>query len=279
MFRKPSGAILCPRCGRLTHPDAAECLVCGLPRPGRWMWASGISRVLRTGNVTGVITVACIALYVASLIIDPAGLVGGRGPLDFLSMLSPSGRALATMGASGALPWHQGRWWTVFTASFLHGGIFHILFNVLWIRQLGPALEELYGRSRLVIIFVLSGALGFFTSSMVGVLLTVGASASIFGLLGAMVAYGKKRGGTFGKMVLREYGLWAAILFAFGLMPGTGVDNWAHAGGFVGGFLAGLLLSFSERRTETTMERGLATALIAMTVIAFCLALGTAFLG
>ena len=87
MFRKPTGAILCPRCGRLTHPDAAECLVCGLPRPGRWLWAAGIGRLLRTGNFTGVVTAACVALYVATLLIDPVSIGGGRGPFDLKASL------------------------------------------------------------------------------------------------------------------------------------------------------------------------------------------------
>ena len=241
------------------------------------MWASGLGRLLRTGNFSGVVTIACIVLYVATLLIDPVGVTGGRGPFDFFALLSPSGRALAALGGAGAIPWHQGHWWTLFTATYLHGGVFHILFNVLWIRQLGPAVEDLYGRSRLVIVFIASGALGFFASTAVGVPLTVGASAAIFGLLGAMVAYGHRRGGTFGKMVLREYGLWAVILFAFGLMPGSRIDNWAHAGGFIGGLLAGLLLSFSERRDETRLERALALGLIALTVLSFGLALWTAF--
>ena len=242
------------------------------------MWAAGIGRLLRAGNFTGVVTVACVALYVATLLIDPVSVDGARGPFDLFALFSPSGPALAALGAAGAIPWHQGYWWTLFTATYLHGGVFHILFNVLWIRQLGPAVGELYGRSRLVIIFIASGALGFFVSTAVGVRLTVGASAAIFGLLGAMVAYGQKRGGQFGKMVLREYGLWAAMLFAFGLMPGSRIDNWAHGGGFVGGLVAGLLLSFSERRDESMLERALALGLIALTVLGFGLALWTAFI-
>jgi membrane associated rhomboid family serine protease len=278
MFRKPTGAILCPRCGRLTHPEAAECLVCGLPRPGRWLWAAGVGRLLRTGNVTGVVTAACVVLYVATLLIDPVSMGGGRGSFDPFSLFSPSSAALAALGGAGAIPWHQGYWWTLFTATYLHGGVLHILFNVLWIRQLGPAVEELYGRSRLVIILIVSGALGFFVSTAVGTPLTVGASAAIFGLLGAMVAYGKKRGGTFGKMVLREYGLWAVMLFAFGLMPGSRIDNWAHGGGFIGGFIAGLVLSFTERRDESMLERALAFGLIALTVLGFGLSVWTAFI-
>lgn len=90
-------------------------------------------------------------------------------------------------------------------AGWLHGGLLHILFNVLWIRQLAPAVAELYGAGRMVILYVVSGAVGFLFSSFGPVFLfplapilgsgnlafggtyTVGASAPIFGLLGPMV--------------------------------------------------------------------------------------------
>jgi hypothetical protein len=155
------------------------------------------------------------------------------------------------------------------------GGLLHILFNVLWIRQLGPAVEELYGPSRLVVIFTLSGAAGFVVSNSLGVPFTIGASGSIFGLLGAMVAYGRKRGGAFGAMVLREYGQWAVILFIFGFFM-AGVNNFAHAGGFLGGFVSGLVLSLAERRAETGLDRLLAAACVGLTMLGFALSLWTA---
>src|SRR5258708_33043226 len=113
MFRKPTGAILCPRCGRLTHPDAEQCLVCGLRRPGRWQWASGLSRWWRTGSFTGLVTVACVALYVLSLLFDPASSLRPRGPFD---LFSPSGDALRALGMAGPVPWPPGAWWTVIAA-------------------------------------------------------------------------------------------------------------------------------------------------------------------
>jgi len=275
MFRKPTGAILCPRCGRLTHPDADECLVCGLRRPGRWQWAGRLGKLWRRGSFTGLVTIACVALYVLSLLIDPMASLRPRGPFD---LFSPGGRALHDLGMTGAVAWQQGAWWTLFTAIYLHGSLLHILFNVLWIRQLGPAVEEVYGPARLVIVFTVSGVLGFVVSNALGVPFTVGASGSIFGLLGALVAYGRRRGGAFGAMVLRQYGQWALVMFLLGFFM-SGVNNLAHAGGFAGGLGAGLVLSFSERRDESALERALATGLIALTVLSFALALWRAFAG
>ena len=275
MFARRRGAILCPFCGRLTNADAPVCLVCGHRYPGRWTFLGRLRSLYGRRGFTGAVSVACIALYVVSLAFDPAAALRPRGPFD---IFSPSGLALQALGMTGAFAWAEGRWWTLLTAIYLHGSLLHILFNVLWIRQLGPAVEDLYGSARLTVIFTASGVAGFVASNALGVPFTVGASGSIFGLLGAMVAYGRKRGGTFGALVLRQYGQWAVLLFIMGFFM-SGVNNLAHAGGFLGGLLAGLALSFEDQRSETMLDRLLASACIALTVIGFGLALWTAFVG
>ncbi len=273
MFRKTTGAILCPSCGRLTNADAPSCMVCGRRNPGMWGFAGPLRGLFRHRSFVDAVTVACIVLYVASLVFDPMGALQRRGLLD---AFSPSGSALAALGATGPQQWHRGEWWTLLTAIYLHGGILHILFNVLWIRQLGPAVEEIYGPARLVVIFTVSGALGFLASDLLSPWPSVGASGSIFGLLGAMVAFGQKRGGTFGAMVLRQYGQWAVLLFIMGFLM-AGVNNVAHAGGFVGGLAAGFVLALAERRAETGLDHLMAAACIGLTLLGFALALYTAF--
>jgi rhomboid protease GluP len=273
MFRKTRGAILCAYCGRLTNADARECLVCGRRNPGLWGFAGPLRTLFRRRRFTDVVTVVCIAAYLASLLIDPTSVLRPRG---FMADFAPSNQALLALGATGAWPMRIGRWWTLLTAIYLHGGVLHILFNLLWIRQLGPAVEELYGPARTAVIFTLSGAVGFAISNAVGIPLTVGASGSIFGLLGAIVAYGRRRGGAFGTMVLRQYGMWAFILFVFGFfMPS--VNNFAHAGGFLGGLAGGYVLSLAEHRSEGGLDQLLATGCLALTAISFGLALWTAF--
>lgn len=275
MFGKPTRTILCPSCGRLTRADAEECLICGRRRPGMWGLSDVLRRIFRTGSPTQLITIACIGLYVLSLVIDPAGALRPRGPFE---IFSPSGRALQILGATGAFPWLHGEWWTLFTAVYLHGGVLHILFNVLWIRQLGPAVEELYGPARFFVIFTVSGVAGFVVSNILGIPFTVGASGSIFGLLGAMVAFGRRRGGVFGGMVLRQYGQWALLLFILGFFM-SGVNNIAHAGGFLVGLAAGLVLSLAERQAETTLDHLIAGGCLVLSLLAFGLAVYTAVVG
>ena len=118
----------------------------------------------------------------------------------------------------------------------------------MWIRQLAPAVGELYGPGRMVIIYTVAAVVGFAASSVLGsvpdsvssaaALPTVGASASIFGLLGALVYYGRRGGSS---MVGSQAWSMAVFMFVFGLLM-PGVDNYGHAGGFAGGYLAGRLL-------------------------------------
>jgi rhomboid protease GluP len=168
------------------------------------------------------IMVATIGLYLATLAGSGSDIgMGGLG-----NLLAPSPEMLFRFGASGAIPvFRFDRWWTIFSAGWLHGGLLHIFFNVLWVRQLAPETAELYGPGRTVIIYTVSGAAGFALSSVMGLLLpgvplvggapfTVGASAPIFGLLGALVCYGRRTGSSHIGSTAWQY---AIVLFVFGL--------------------------------------------------------------
>ncbi|HEX5069851.1 MAG TPA: rhomboid family intramembrane serine protease, partial [Vicinamibacterales bacterium] len=167
------------------------------------------------------------------------------------SFLSPSFQSLVIFGAAGAGPvFELGRWWTPLSANWLHGGLLHIAFNVMFIRQMAPDVGELYGPGRMVIIYIAGGVIGFVVSSFAGQYLsflpppfggapvTLGASASGFALLGALLYYGHRSGS---RHVHSQVMSMAIGMFVFGLiMPG--IDNFAHAGGFAGGYLVGRLL-------------------------------------
>lgn len=275
MFRQRSGSSLCYACGKLNRVDAPACFYCGARRPGLWGFGPTLGRLVGRLDVARLIVVACAVAYVASLLVDPRAAFRPRGLFD---LLAPSGPALYAFGAAGTLAWADGRWWTVFTAIYLHGSLLHILFNMLWVRQLAPPVEELFGPARLFLIFTVAGVVGFLLSDLAGVALTIGASGAIFGLLGAMVQYGRSRGGAFGLAVFRQYGQWALIIFALGfLMPG--VNNIAHAGGFVAGYATALLLGHGERSAERGIHGLLALAMLAVTALGFALAIAAGFIG
>ena len=274
MLRQRSGSSLCYACGKLNRVDASVCFYCGRRNPGLWGFGSTIGRLVGGLDFAALVTVVAVTAYVVSLALDPRAALAPRGVFD---LFAPGQDALIALGMAGARPWHAGRWWTVLTAIYLHGSLLHILFNLLWIRQLLPDVEEVYGQARTIVIFTLSGATGFLLSDAAGHRFTLGASGAIFGVLGAMVWYGRRRGGRFGAAVLRQYGSWALILFLFGLFSGMGVDNWGHAGGFLGGWLVGSVVGAGDQRPERGIHPLLAASCLGLTAVAFALQLWTGF--
>ena len=112
------------------------------------------------------------------------------------------------------------------------------------------------------------------------ILFTVGASGAIFGLLGALVAFGRRRGGVFGRAILQQYGFWALLMFALGfLQAGVHVNNVGHAGGFVGDLIAGLVLAPSDRRREGGGVRLAAILSLLATAAALAASIWSAFVG
>jgi rhomboid protease GluP len=292
--RKTKGSIVCPNCGRLISADAQECMHCGRKNPGLWGYGHIIQKYFGQGSLVPVITGVCVVLYALSLLLDLSALFQLRG---FFRLFSPTHEVLVRLGMSGLYPLAEGRWWTVISAIYLHGGVLHILFNMLWLRQLGSVMEELFGTSRTFLIFTIAGAFGFLMSYFMGAVVlrllnnqigsarlfaqiglivpyTIGASGAIFGLFGALVYYGKKRGGAFGNAVLSQFGKFAIILFVLGLIF-PGVDNLSHGGGFVGGMLAAWLLGYQESRVENLQHRLLALGAAILTVVCLILAIGT----
>jgi rhomboid protease GluP len=237
--RKTEGSVICTSCGVLVGVTDDRCYNCGRRNPGLWGYAPALRSLGQDLGFVPLVMGGTIVLYAIALLLS-------RGEMEMMT-LAPNNAILFLLGGSGAAPVFQyGRWWTLLTAGWLHAGILHIFFNVLWIRQLGPAVAELYGPARMIIIYTFSNIVGFGLSSLAGELLwwmpvpflrgaqfTVGASAAIFGLLGAAVYYGRRTGNSRASQIGLQYAL---IMGIFGLIF-AGVDNYAHAGGFLGGYL------------------------------------------
>ncbi|HNW59045.1 MAG TPA: rhomboid family intramembrane serine protease [bacterium] len=267
---KQIGARLCPNCRRLISVNAKECIHCGWKNYGLSGFGTGFEKIIRSlGGLVPVLIGFTILLYFASLMLDLSALISVR---SLFGLLAPSGGALYRLGMTGAVPLAQGQWWTLFTAIYLHGGILHIFFNMLWLRNIGYAVDEFFGTSRAFIIFTVAGVTGFLASDLLRVPFTVGASGSIFGLLGALIFYGRHRGGAYGEALMRQVGSWALMAFLFGFFF-PGVNNWAHAGGFAGGYLCAMLLKYQEIARERTAHRIAALGLALITLAGFFLSL------
>jgi membrane associated rhomboid family serine protease len=269
--RKTTGSVVCPSCGSLVGVRDDRCYSCGRANPGMWGFAPVLRQLGADLGFVPLVLGGSAVLYVLSLLLSGSALRPFSGGMN---ILVPGNRALLLLGGSGAYPvFVLGWWWTVLSASWLHGSLLHIVFNMMWVRNLGPSTAEVVGPARTVVIYTVAGACGFMLSSFMGAFgpplpllrgapFTVGASASIFGLLGALVHYGRKSGSSYIHAEAKRYAL---ILFVFGLiMPG--VDNFAHAGGFIGGYATSAFFN------PLTRERGdhmvMAIVCLAATVLA-----------
>ncbi len=280
--RQKTGSVVCASCGSLVGVNDEQCYSCGRRNPGLWGFAPLLRRL---GNDFGFVTMVvygCTALYLLTLLMTVllGGSIMGGG---IFGMLAPATPIVRAFGASGAIPvFMDGMWWTVLSAGWLHASALHILFNMMWVRQLGPTVADIYGAARMVIIYTIAGAAGFVLSSLAGYFLggmpipflrgaglTLGASAPIFGLLGALVHYGRRGGSSLVGGQALQY---AIILFVFGLIM-AGIDNYAHAGGFVGGYAASMWLDPLKRERMDHFVG--AVACLAATVLAILASLFT----
>jgi rhomboid protease GluP len=256
-------SILCPNCRKLISRDEPACPYCGLIRPGIHNTVGIIRKVFLGSNPVMTIIYVNIAFYILSLFLDPQGIFGGGA----FSLLSPSSQSLFLLGASGTIPVIGAhRFWTLISASFLHGGIFHIAFNMMALYQLGPFILREFGFHRFINLYIITGIFGFTASVLFGTPFTIGASASICGLIGAIIYYGKSRGDSYGEAIYKQAMGWVVGLVIFGLIF-SGIDNWAHGGGLLSGMLLAFIMGYNDNKQESAWCKILAYACILLTAV------------
>jgi rhomboid protease GluP len=164
---------------------------------------------------------------------------------------------------------HQ--WWRLITAGFLHGGLLHIGMNMWVLNDLGAEVERTYGTARFLVIYFVATFCGFLFSAYMSMTPSLGASAGILGLIGAMIAFGLRNRTNVGQQIRAFYIKWAIYGIALGLLPFFSIDNWAHLGGLAGGFsvayVAGTPVHAS--RIGEQLWKTLATIAVLLTAYSF----------
>jgi rhomboid protease GluP len=256
-------SLLCPTCGLLISVSEATCPYCGLRAPSaRWRRLPVFKLLADPALLVKTVVGVNIAFFALALLLDPRAMGLAPNPLR---LLSPSDASLLVLGATGTIPIDQyHRVWTLVSAGYLHAGLLHIFFNMAALRQLGSLAAREYGCSRMFIIYTAGGVFGFLISYLAGVSLTIGASAGVCGLVGAILFYGKSRGGAYGTALYKQVGMWVVVMFVFGFVV-PGINNWGHGGGLVSGALLGYFLGYAERRRETAFHKTLAAACLVAT--------------
>jgi rhomboid protease GluP len=246
---------VCPYCNETVGPRAID----------RYSPAPILGGLISHARFTTVIILLLnFGLYVATVIFS---MQAGNGS----ALMGIDGRTLVEFGAKYTPLIAMGQWWRLVTAGFLHGGILHILMNSWVLFDLGTQVEEVYGTSRMLVIYFVSTVCGFYLSAVWSASVSVGASAALMGLIGAMIAFGVSHRSALGDAVRGTYIRWAIYVLIFGLLPGFSIDNAAHVGGLAAGFGCAWLAG-QPRLVENWKEkfwRGAAVAAVALTVFSF----------
>jgi rhomboid protease GluP len=211
-----------------------------------WRKASGPKIGARSaifGNLgyvpaTRAILALTIAYYAAAMLTSPGGLFG-----------AVTGQMLLSWGGiHGALVLGEGQHWRLLTYLLLHGGLLHLGFNMWALWNVGRYVEMLFGTKRMLFIYLFSGVVAGMASTMLRPVpnWSVGASGAVLGLLGALVYFARAMPGR--HVDLRQLMTVVVINLAYGFFIPI-IDNYAHLGGFAGGFLAAWAVGVAGERT------------------------------
>lgn len=248
----------CTRCERPICPDCMIPAPVGFQCPecvaeARREFRKGPGRPLRGGvSVTKALLVAIAIPFVIEIV------VGGPQAL-----FDPSGQTLFQLGAMQPIAVASGQFWRLFTAMFLHAGILHIALNAYFFYLFGRTVEGSFGRTWMVVIYLVSGFVASVASYAFGPVTTlaVGASGAIAGVFGAFIAYAYRRR----HMALHAANLRMALtvivlnaLIAFGYRA---IDWRAHVGGLIAGFVIGSLADQPAAQQRRSLAIGGVTVL------------------
>jgi len=257
--------IRCQRCEKPICPDCMRDASVGFQCPDCVKEGARSTRqgkaVYGGKRLTGNPMATTFALIAANLVGFFAIRSGGGRVLDALALLPQS----STRGFQEVEGVSGGAYWQVLTSAFSHENVLHLGFNMLALYFLGPMLEQVLGRPRFLAVYFVSA----FTASAAVMLLsnpnsqTLGASGSIFGLMGALVVVAFKV-----KADLRQILFWLGLNLVF-TFYNTGSISWqGHLGGLIGGALTAAIIVYAPRkRREVIQWTGIVLVLVVALVV------------
>lgn len=216
----------CDECGAVQDREATQCSRCDAKLGGRTLQvARRIGLIPRSVSVSMLLAIAMLAVY-ARVLVAQGGGIG-----------SASAGLLFDFGGNWA-PVTYDEPWRLLTAIFLHAGLWHIAFNLISIAVIGPQIEELYGRTGMLFLLVLTGVLANLGSDLTGMSgVGIGASGGISGLIGVAIGYGHRQGTPSGRELRNRMLRWMAFVILFGFA--FNADNRAHTAGALAGAVFG----------------------------------------
>ena len=256
---------VCPQCGQVQDRHERRCVNCSAVLAARpWQVVNRLGLVAPTAiSVSTLLGMVIAVAYLRLMIARP-----GSG---YFSVASDD---LIYLGAYYLPALRAGQLWRHATAVFLHIGLIHLAFNMLALAQIGPAIEDVFGRGRMLFLFMFTGIVGFAACQAIDMFaVSAGASGAIMGLTGAAAGWGQRDGTSVGRNVRNQMLKWAAYTMLFGLM--VHANNIAHAAGFLSGGILGFVMP--PRWLRRGLVRGSDVAIgalaVAALVVAFALVL------
>ena len=225
-------AIPCPRCKQLFSENQNYCPNCGFrPTNSRFTWQKYL---IAQDLFTSLIVYSNILVFSISIIWTFFSKT--KLGFDFFGFPTPSLFVLEKLGGLYKQAIFQGEFYRFINYLFLHGNLLHLAFNTLWFCLFRRQLKY-FPASILFLIYFVSGlSSGVAACLFAQNALTIGSSGSVFGLLGALLAYARKRKDMLGFLLWKQFSFLAFILILSGFLF-SNVSNSGHIGGILGGFL------------------------------------------
>jgi rhomboid protease GluP len=190
--------------------------------------------------ITYIIMAICILLFILMYIF-------GNGSMDTYTLYN--------FGAVYAPLIKQGQIYRLLLGTFLHAGLIHLVCNMYSLYIVGSQLENFVGKVKFLIIYLVSAISGSLLSCIFSSSISVGASGAIFGLLGSMVYFGYHYRLYLGSVIRTQIIPIIFLNLLLGFML-SGIDNFAHIGGLIGGFLATMAVGVNGKSTKSERING-----------------------
>ena len=190
--------------------------------------------------ITYAIMFLCVSLFFLTFILS-------KGTMDNYTFYN--------LGAVFSSAIKKGEIWRLLTGTFLHAGIIHLFTNMYSLFVIGSQLENFVGKRKFLFIYLISAISGSLMSSLFSEYLSVGASGAIFGLLGSILYFGYHYRLYLGS-VLRAQIIPIIILNLFLGFSLSGIDNAAHIGGLVGGYLSMMAVGIQGKTSKNDRING-----------------------
>lgn len=184
------------------------------------------------------------AFYITPILININLIIFIIMVFSGFGFISFKGKDLLELGANFRPLVADGQWWRLLTSIFLHGGIMHLFSNMVGLYIIGLFLEPVLGKTRYLLIYLTTGIFASLNSIWWhAATISVGASGAIFGLYGFFLALLLLK--VFPPQLSKAFLSFTLIFVGYNLLMGLmgGIDNAAHIGGLISGFLIGCMMS------------------------------------